>query len=190
MLEKRWPAVGPLPFALQGTTNGIIYLHTVLGLYVKQQIHLLDPTIPTTPPLTVQIKRVVGFDSLDFTDFPYIEVGPLNGGIGMRTDVSAYGLLSSVFAPEQPRSSIPLQEIERAIYADEPAVARRVVEVDPEGNYFTPNNPAPTALFGQQITILNNLLNMQVAGIAPSGFIVNNEGFFVFDNEGNFIQQG
>jgi hypothetical protein len=193
-IEKRWPSVGPLPLVLQGTTDGKIYLSDVTGFHVKQKIQLTDPYIPGE--LALQVKRVVGVLSLDFSDYPYLEVGPPDAALTARTDVSAYGVTSQVFAPEQPRPSIPLQELDRATYNDEPAVAKRTVRVDPQGNYIDANNPAATALFGTQITILNNLLTMQIQAaqsppvIEPSGMIINNEGFFIFDNEGNFIPFG
>lgn len=192
MIEKKWPAVGPFPLVLKGTTDGRLYLKSVTGFHVKQQIKLTDAIFPGELPL--QIKRVVGVLASDTSSYPHIEVGPIGENLSSRTDVSAYGLLSTVYAPEQPRPSIPLNEMDRATYNDEPAVAKRTVHVDPAGNYIGPENPSPVAMFGPQITILNNLLAMQIQSqgvsppISPSTYLVSNEGFFIFDNEGNFIK--
>lgn len=178
-IEKNWPATGPFNLTAPGTTTGKLQLTSTLGLKVKQRIQLKDPLLPEMP---LEIKRVVGENE--------IEVGRIGKSITDRVDVSIYGLASLVFAPEQPRNSIPLAEIERAIYEEEPTVARRVIEVDPYGRPYTPNNPEPAALFGTQIAITNNLLSMLAGGVSPSLYLVNNDGFFVFDNEGNFIKAG
>jgi hypothetical protein len=107
---------------LQGTVDGKIYLPSVLNFHVKQQIQLIDTV---QPEMALQIKRIIGLDASDVDDFPHIEVGPLGESITARTNVSAYGVTSVVFAPEQSRPAIPLQELDRATYNDEPAVAKR-----------------------------------------------------------------
>lgn len=134
MIEKRWPARGPYSIVAPGTSDGKLVLTSALGLHVKQRIQLKDTFLPT---LALEIKRVIGPNK--------IEVGEIGASISQRTNVSSYGVTSSVFAPEQPRNDIPLQEISRAIYEEEPAVARRVIWVDPYGDYYTIANPVPVS---------------------------------------------
>lgn len=195
-IERKWPAAGPFFLVAPGNSKGQIVIPTATGFHVKQKIQLKSIN-PEPTVLALEIKRIIPSATDAINSTMILEVGPIGGAIGNRTDVSAFVAAESfVFAPEQPRPDIPLQEIERALYEEEPAMARRVLSVDPRGDYITPENPAPTSLFGTQITILNNLLAMQIQSqgtspvVTPSTYLVNNEGFFIFDNEGNFIQNG
>lgn len=185
-IEKKWPATGPYAVMATGSVDGALILSSALGLHVKQKIKLTDPFVPGE--LSLEIKRIIGPPLSNINQFPVILVGPTGTNIMTFSDVSMYGVDSVLYAPEQPRNTIPLQESDRAAFEEEPANAYREMIVDPYGNPATPANPVPTALFGTQITILNNLLAMQAASILPDTWLVNNEGFFVFDNEGNFIE--
>ena len=75
--------------------------------------------------------------------FVFAWVGPKNKSIHVRTDISSF-LISdnaAIHANEQERPSVPVQEIERSTYEEEPTVARRVVIVDKWGNRIDDNNP-------------------------------------------------
>lgn len=193
-VERKWPAAGPFFLVAPGTAKGELTILTTVGLHVKQKIQLRDQN-PIPSGLALEIKRILAPKVSGTNSTMILEVGLPGTPISNRVDVSAFIAGSSfIFAPEQPRPDIPLQEVERAIYEEEPAVARRVISVDPLGQTYTENNPAPSALFGQQVSILNNLLAMQIQSqgvspaVTPGTYLVNNEGFFVFDNEGNFIK--
>lgn len=94
-------------------------------------------------------------------------VGPKEGNIDTRSDISAYttALNAAVFANEQLRSKVPEQEIERLTYEEEPTVARRVVNVDPFGNKYDVDNPFPVQLSDGSIDIgtVNAELEVQLS---------------------------
>jgi hypothetical protein len=140
--EKKWLATGPYSVVSSGTSDGKLTLSSALGLHVKQRIQLRDPILPE---IALEIKKVTGAPSGSTTIFPVIEVGRVGAPLLDRVDVSSYGLTSSVFAPEQNRNAIPLNEIQRQIYEEEPAVAQREVLVDSFGQHITPDNPLPVA---------------------------------------------
>jgi hypothetical protein len=73
-------------------------------------------------------------------------LGPENKGINTRSDVSAYttALNATVEASEQNRPSIPPADYERAVYEEEPIVAKRVIGVDRYGELYSEDNPMPT----------------------------------------------
>lgn len=127
MLEKRWIAVPPQAFTLDGTVDGKITVSDSALFKVKQVIILASSTKPSRDDL--EIKRI--------TDENTIYVGPKGGDIDLRTDVSGYLVADGAFiaANEQQRSKVPEQAIERLTYEEEPVVARRVVMVDTFGKH-------------------------------------------------------
>lgn len=179
--ERKWDAVPPQFFSVNGTNLGLITLADTAGFKVKQTAYIKSQIFPNLP---VQIKRVLSPTQL--------VVGLVDNKIASwkALDISKYTLSigAAIGAEEQNKNNIPSDDHYSAIYESDPIVGDRVISVDQYGQFFTPNNPAPVALFGTQITILNNLLAMQVGGVSPGTYLVNNEGFFIFDNEGNFIK--
>lgn len=123
--EKFLKAVSSKPFSADGNVRGEIAVASATGLKVKQKVLLTSGTQPT---LEVEVKRV--FSGTLFA------VGPTDGTINDRTDISAYLLAdgAAVTANFQKRVSIPLKEIGRAVYEEEPTVAIRTVQVDQYGN--------------------------------------------------------
>lgn len=132
--EKRWLAVSPQNFTADGTVDGIITVASTSGFKVKQQIALISNTQLKE---LFQVKRV--FSSIQ------LAVGPLRSGIDRRSDVSAFLTADSatIEAAEQARPAIPLTEHERAVYEEEPTVAKRVIDVDEFGNPYSKANPKP-----------------------------------------------
>lgn len=124
-MEKFWPSIGTVPFTANGTITGHITLASATGFKVKMQIIVTSATQPT---LSLEVKRVPSGTVL--------EVGPRGTHIDDRVNLSAYLLAdgAAITANFQKRPSIPLQELERAVYAEEPTVAIRVVQVDQYGN--------------------------------------------------------
>jgi hypothetical protein len=135
-IEKKWATTGPYSVTTPGTSDGVLTLalpvDRYLKLHVKQRIRLSDPVQPT---LELEIKRVVAPN--------IIEVGAIGKPITNRSDVSSYGAASTVFSPEQDRPTIPIQELDRATFEEEPGANRRTMVVDPNGDYTTISNPFP-----------------------------------------------
>ena len=134
MFEKRWAAVPPQLFTSNGTSSGVITVMDSSLFKVKQLINI---TANTLTNLNLEIKSIPN----DIT----IIVGPVGANIFTYSDVSAYttALSSSIGANEQKRSSVPVEEINRAVYEEEPVVATRTVLVDKYGDKYDSNNPLP-----------------------------------------------
>ena len=135
MLEKRLIAVPPQALAADGGTDGSIIVADTSLFKVKQEVILTATSLPNLD--NVEIKRINGPTQM--------VVGPKNGNILATTNVSAYtvALNASIFANEQKRPSIPLEEIVRAVYEEEPTVAIRTIPVDEFGNEYTESNRFP-----------------------------------------------
>jgi len=130
-IERRWPAISPRLLSVNGTATGEIVLSDTSLLKVKHQV-ILKAT--GEPDLTLEIKRFLSPSSFI--------VGP-KGHITLHTDVSAYTTAknATLEAPEQNRPAIPDKEYERAVYEEEPTVAKRVFIVDEYGSAINENNP-------------------------------------------------
>lgn len=120
MIEKLWPAVAPVQLTAAGNTRGLVTITSTSGFKVKMAVTIADGSNTQL----LEVKRVVNETQMFLGE---------KGDIKLRSDLSSFPAGSSVWALEQPRNSIPLQEIERAIYEEEPTVARRVIQVDELG---------------------------------------------------------
>jgi len=134
MFEKRLPLVSVRAFTANGDTLGRVTTTQAQNFKVKQQVILSSNTVGQQ---RLEVKRVESATVL--------YVGPISTPITTRSDISAYLVAdsASIQAPEQPRPSIPEQEIERLTYEEEPVIARRVVLVDELGNKINASNPLP-----------------------------------------------
>ena len=134
MFEKRLPLVSVRAFTANGDTLGRVTTTQAQNFKVKQQVILSSNTVGQQ---RLEVKRVESATVL--------YVGPISTPITTRSDISAYLVAdsASIQAPEQPRPSIPEQEIERLTYEEEPVIARRVVLVDELGNKINDANPLP-----------------------------------------------
>lgn len=132
--EKRLLAVPPKAFIGSGDVYGRAPISDASQFRVKQVV-----TVVATgqPILVLEVKRVESPTS--------IILGPKGGSIDTRTDLSAYSIGNSafVFADEQTRPVVPIQDIQRAVYEEEPAVAIRTLPVDQYGTPISPSNPLP-----------------------------------------------
>lgn len=120
MLEKRFNAVPPQLFTSNGQPNGQITVADTTLFKVKQLVMV----VAGTNSLELEVKRV--------TTRTTMFLGPKGGSIDSRTDLSAFttALGAFIFADEQQRTKIAEQEIPRAVYQEEPAVAVRSILVD------------------------------------------------------------
>ncbi len=135
-LEKRFPAVSPQFFTINGSATGIA---TVLdsSLFKVKQVVIVSSNV--RPNIEVEVKHV--------SSPTEIVLGPRTGNIFATTDLSLYLTVDGafVFANEQKRPTITADEFERATYEEEPTVAKRTILVDEFGNKITQANPLPTS---------------------------------------------
>lgn len=141
MFEKRFAAVAPQLLTSDGTAQGQITVVNASLYKVKQTISLQNSV---AGPKQFQVQRITNINT--------IFLGPVGSSniVYERSDVSAYTVAagSFIFAIEQPRTTVPEQEIERLTYEEEPTVARRVIMVDAMGDKYGPDNPLPIAFDG------------------------------------------
>ena len=141
-LERKWNAVLPQLFTVDGTAQGVITLADTAGFKTKQLAYLLKNA---TNPLPVQVMKVLSPTKLI--------VGAINAKLSgwMPLDVSAYTVASgaSIGAEEQDKIANPPDgDHYKAVYESDPTVADRVVFVDKYGNFYDNNNPLPIIFDG------------------------------------------
>lgn len=152
--------LGVLPRALtsDGSANGLVQVADITGFYVKQKVSIKSNTQPS------QLFEIKRFDSL--TSF-YVGPLPPQGGIEKRSNISAYLVADGavISAEEQDRPGIKPDEHERAVYAEEPIVAKRTIQVDQFGRYYTVDNPMPVQLSDGSVNIgtVNAELEVQLS---------------------------
>lgn len=122
--EKRWAAVAPKAFTSNGTTDGQVTVASTDGFKVKQSVILRANTLQEK---TLQVKAVLSETVL--------KVGLASKPIHEFENISDFttALNATIEAPEQLRTAIPDKEYERAVYEEEPVVAKRVISVDKLG---------------------------------------------------------
>lgn len=133
-IEKKWEQIPPVAFSANGTVDGLVTIPSTKGFKTKQKVNLKSNT---QTQVLLEIKRVLSKTQL--------LVGPTEQKLTVVSDISGYLTADSatIDAPEQPRPSIPLQEHERAVYEEEPVVAKRVFIVDDWGEPYDSDNPLP-----------------------------------------------
>jgi hypothetical protein len=138
-IERIWKQIDPVPFTVDGTEGGIVTVEDTACFKVKMAVVL---KADGTEPKRYEVKRVLSKIQL--------VLGPERDSIQKRSDISAYtvALNSTIEAPEQERPKIPPADYERAVYEEEPTVAKRVVDVDKYGDIYTFDNPKPVTEAG------------------------------------------
>lgn len=133
-IERKWEHIPPRAFALNGGADGSVYLATTRNFKVKQKVAISATGLPN---LSLEVKRVISPTQLI--------VGPVSSKMSDKQDLSFYTLATSptIRAEEQDRSGIPLEQHERAVYAEEPIMAKRSILVDEFGEYYSKENPLP-----------------------------------------------
>lgn len=146
MFEKRFAAIPPQSFIADGTTDGVITVADTRLFKVKQEVYLTATSLPNLDK--IEVKSVISLTQL--------AIGPKNGSIKSRTDVSLYttALSAVIGANEQDRPNIGMDYHERANFEEEPTVADRVILVDELGNKYNAQNPLPiAATFDGDVTV-------------------------------------
>jgi hypothetical protein len=153
IFEKKWPDVAPRAFTSNGTAQGLVTLTSTKGFYVKQLVVLKAAGFQDKQ---LQIKRIISSTQMF--------LGSPDKGINHREDLSGYllALTPFVYAVVQDRPSIAPADYERAVYAEEPIVAKRVVGVDEFGNYYNKDNPYPVFDIDQDNTFEHKVLNINI----------------------------
>lgn len=146
MFEKRFAAVPAQVFTANGGANGSVSIADTSLFKVKQQVIITATGQPNLDSL--EVKKVLSPTSMI--------VGPSTGSINTFTNLSAYTVAAGaqIFANEQKRPIINSDDYERAVYEEEPTVAKRVVLVDQFGNKYDEDNPLPVgATFTGSISV-------------------------------------
>lgn len=129
-IEKKWPAVAPQLFTTDGGQFGVIKVVSAAGFKVKQLVVISANTLPT---LRLQVKRVIGPDTIIVGDIPTKQG---EQSLTHRKDLSAYTIVlgSYIFAEEQDKNTIKPEDIIQAVYRQEPGTTIGVEIDDQYGN--------------------------------------------------------
>lgn len=132
--ERHYQQQGPVLFTQNGGQDGKITLSDVGLIKVKQTVSLRSISQPT---IQVQVKRVLSPTIL--------VVGPLDNNFKSFQDVSNYTVLdsASLFASEQSKPKLKVDDIWQAVYEQEPSVSIRTLGVDKYGRPWDGENPVP-----------------------------------------------
>lgn len=151
--ERTWLAVPPQLLTSDGSSLGIVTMADTRGFKVKAIAVLAAVGLPD---LRVSINRVLSETQ--------IRVGRVGKPIGDILDVSSYTVSAGayIYAAEQEKAKLTLEDREYALYDQEPTVAKRSVLVDQLGRYYEQANPLPVQLSGGSIFIENVHNNLSV----------------------------
>lgn len=152
--ERKWLAVAPVQLTAQGSASGKITVTSTRGFRVKMRVSL---SRPNAQDIELEVKRVTSSKTL--------ELGLPGKSIDDRSDLSAFDTSAFIYSKEQNRSNIPIQELARAVYEEEPALAIRTIGVDQFGSSYSVDNPLPVQLSDGSINIenLNAELRVQLS---------------------------
>lgn len=136
LFEKRWASVSIRVLTANGTVDGVLTIADSRPCHVGQRILLKSNT---------QVLRILKIKRI--TSKTTLEVGLPDSRIEQRSDVSAFLVADSAsfIAEEQTRPAIGSEDFQRAVYAEEPAIAVRSILVDELGEYYNEENPLPTS---------------------------------------------
>jgi hypothetical protein len=159
-IERKWDRIPPRAFALNGGANGSVFLNSTRNFKVKQKVVVSATGLPDLP---LEVKRVISPTQLI--------VGPVSSKMTERQDLSDYltSINPTIRAEEQDRPGIPTEQHERAVYAEEPIMAKRTISVDEYGNYYNDANPVAIKLPDSTTNFLSNISD-GVDNIVPNPF--------------------
>lgn len=140
--ERKLGAVGPVLFTANGAVNGTVTVVSTSRFKVKAGVTVTAAAMPT---LNLEVKRVVSKTQM-ILGYP----GKIDGG---TVNLSAYttALGSAVYQGQIDRPNVPADDQRRATYEQEPTLARRVIQVDEFGEFYTTENPFPVQIDGDII---------------------------------------
>jgi hypothetical protein len=157
--ERKLAAVSPQAFTANGTAQGLITIASTAGFYIKQFVYLQSNTILSAG---FQVKNILSDTQL--------VLGPPNNSLNAPlnpTDLSGYLVAdgATISAPEQNNFPIKPDDHYLAVFMPAPIQADRVIDVDPYGNPYGPDNPYPVSFDG---TI--SIGEVTVVGTAPDHY--------------------
>jgi len=143
--ERKWLSVSQV-FTANGTINGVISVASASNFKVKARVIIQSST-----------QNQAAFEVKNIPNKNTIEVGPIGKDIDERSDVSMYIVadLARITQLKQKRPAIGPGEIDRAVYEEEPIVARRVFPVDEYGDGYTTDNPFPVEATVETTGVVN-----------------------------------
>jgi len=152
MFEKRFARVSQQLFDADGTNTGHIFIPDTRLFKVKQKV--IVSSTASIDPLHLEVKNVISQTE--------IVLGPRGGSIKAYADLLAFTTTigSYIQANEQPRSEIPVLEIPRFTYEEEPVVAWRTIMVDDLGDKYNEENPFPVRI---KETVIDASLEVQIS---------------------------
>jgi len=150
MNERNWSAVPIANITVDGDANGYISVADTFGFYVKQQVSLKTTSIELS---AYEVKEVLSKTVL--------RLGPVKKKIDESSNLSAFTVAAGaqILAFRQQMPLIDQKDLTNALYAREPIVANRVINVDKYGNFYDENN----------------LINVNIASGAATGGLTNDE---------------
>lgn len=136
-IERFYPEIYARPFVSDGKSNGVIVISDTYNFKVKMTVTVEADGFE---PVNLEIKRILSKNE--------IVLGDIGRPIHNRRDMSMYTLSTNptIKAAEQKRPEIPPIDYERAVYEEEPTVAKRQVLVDDLGNFYNGKNPMPVKM--------------------------------------------
>jgi len=148
-IEKKWLAVPPRLMTADGNTEGVVTVTSTRNLRVKMEVVLQAPAIP---PTRLQIKKVLSPTQFIVGPFPDTNTQG-KAGLKQTSDISVYTVAagSFIYTAEQDKKIPKSDDIDQAVYEQEPVVALRTFDVDEFGNSYNSDNPYPTIPGGDQI---------------------------------------
>jgi hypothetical protein len=148
--ERTWVAIGPTSVTADGQENGILTVEDTGGYKVKMKVTLQSDSFQQR---RYEIKQI-----LSRTEMRLGEVGTNHNS---RADLTDWVLVDNPIlkSPEQDRPNIPPADYERAVYEEEPIMAKRVVPVDRFGNTYGKSHEGQQQIIEGSITgsVYNNL---------------------------------
>lgn len=159
-IEKFWPNAPVQVLTQDGGQYGLITIPSTDLFKVKQKVVLFANGVT---PLDLEVKRVTSSKTL--------ELGPVGPSMSERSDVRLYTTAANagIFAKEQSRPAIPTDQVWRAVYEEEPAVALRTTLVDRLGQKYSTTNPLPVQLADGSLNIGSIEANLEVQLTAKDG---------------------
>jgi len=154
--ERMWSQVDSTPFTADGQENGVITVENTEYFKVKMTITLQSDT---RQPTNYEVKQVLSRTQM--------ALGPVKSKHKQRSDLTGWPLSDNPIAKatKQDRPSIDEKDYERAVYEEEPTMAKRVIPVNRYGELNSPENPLYTQLTDGSINIgtVNAELEVQLS---------------------------
>jgi hypothetical protein len=164
--ERKWDGIPETSFTADGQENGTITVEDTAYFKVKMYVIVKSDAYQ---PVRYQIQRVLSRTEmiLGLTPQEYTEKKKKDPKTVRTVDVTRFTVAdnATIEAPEQARPNIPHEDYERAVYEEEPVMAKRIVPVNEYGQINSPDNPLYTQLSDGSINIgtVNAELEVQLS---------------------------